>query len=236
MARRAKTAVRTLEDLTLDSGYGGAADSVRSSNLSLCCSEPSSEPAAHGAKGWPPLAASSFSSAAAASMHSRHNSFDTVNTVLGEEAEGALGGCGPGQHCARLLPDLEELPWSLAEAEALLSLLRRPPARKEPRPALLLPSCATSSSSSSASLSLSRSSAGGGGGRRRMPGFPGRRLPPLRLGGPGAAESEVQSAMKMVLGWSLASSCTAAALSALSFYKMNTGGGRGTASARGIFV
>uniref|UniRef100_A0A803U1J9 Ankyrin repeat and BTB domain containing 3 n=1 Tax=Anolis carolinensis TaxID=28377 RepID=A0A803U1J9_ANOCA len=195
MARRAKTAVRTLEDLTLDSGYGGAADSVRSSNLSLCCSEPSSEPAAHGAKGWPPLAASSFSSAAAASMHSRHNSFDTVNTVLGEEAEGALGGCGPGQHCARLLPDLEELPWSLAEAEALLSLLRRPPARKEPRPALLLPSCATSSSSSSASLSL--------------------------------------TPWKMVLGWSLASSCTAAALSALSFYKMNTGGGRGTASARG---
>ncbi|XP_062839099.1 ankyrin repeat and BTB/POZ domain-containing protein 3 isoform X2 [Anolis carolinensis] len=242
MARRAKTAVRTLEDLTLDSGYGGAADSVRSSNLSLCCSEPSSEPAAHGAKGWPPLAASSFSSAAAASMHSRHNSFDTVNTVLGEEAEGALGGCGPGQHCARLLPDLEELPWSLAEAEALLSLLRRPPARKEPRPALLLPSCATSSSSSSASLSLSRSSAGGGGGGGGCPAsrdavsclsaLVGRAL--LRLAREAQRLSlrfgkctkyEVQSAMEMVLGWSLASSCTAAALSALSLYNMSTGGG-----------
>uniref|UniRef100_A0A803SL22 Ankyrin repeat and BTB domain containing 3 n=1 Tax=Anolis carolinensis TaxID=28377 RepID=A0A803SL22_ANOCA len=206
MARRAKTAVRTLEDLTLDSGYGGAADSVRSSNLSLCCSEPSSEPAAHGAKGWPPLAASSFSSAAAASMHSRHNSFDTVNTVLGEEAEGALGGCGPGQHCARLLPDLEELPWSLAEAEALLSLLRRPPAAEEG-------GCPASRDA------VSRLSALVARALLRWPAKPSALSLPLREN---ATKSEV-----------LASSCTAAALSALSFYKMNTGGGRGTASARG---
>ena len=63
--------VRTLEDLTLDSGYGGAADSVRSSNLSLCCSD--SHPASpYGGSCWPPLTDS---------MHSRHNSFDTVNTL-----------------------------------------------------------------------------------------------------------------------------------------------------------
>uniref|UniRef100_A0A8C9MKN3 Ankyrin repeat and BTB domain containing 3 n=1 Tax=Serinus canaria TaxID=9135 RepID=A0A8C9MKN3_SERCA len=98
MARRGKTAVRTLEDLTLDSGYGGAADSVRSSNLSLCCSD--SHPAyPYGGSCWPHLTDS---------MHSRHNSFDTVNTVLAEDSE--VLDCA-GQQCSRLLPDLEEVPW-----------------------------------------------------------------------------------------------------------------------------
>uniref|UniRef100_A0A8C9MKP1 Ankyrin repeat and BTB domain containing 3 n=1 Tax=Serinus canaria TaxID=9135 RepID=A0A8C9MKP1_SERCA len=104
MARRGKTAVRTLEDLTLDSGYGGAADSVRSSNLSLCCSD--SHPAyPYGGSCWPHLTDS---------MHSRHNSFDTVNTVLAEDSE--VLDCA-GQQCSRLLPDLEEVPWSLEEVE-----------------------------------------------------------------------------------------------------------------------
>uniref|UniRef100_A0A8C0EEF1 BTB domain containing 11 n=1 Tax=Bubo bubo TaxID=30461 RepID=A0A8C0EEF1_BUBBB len=109
MARRGKTAVRTLEDLTLDSGYGGAADSVRSSNLSLCCSD--SHPAyPYGGSCWPHLTDS---------MHSRHNSFDTVNTVLAEDSE--VLDCA-GQQCSRLLPDLEEVPWSLEEVEELLAV------------------------------------------------------------------------------------------------------------------
>uniref|UniRef100_A0A8C0EE83 BTB domain containing 11 n=1 Tax=Bubo bubo TaxID=30461 RepID=A0A8C0EE83_BUBBB len=111
MARRGKTAVRTLEDLTLDSGYGGAADSVRSSNLSLCCSD--SHPAyPYGGSCWPHLTDS---------MHSRHNSFDTVNTVLAEDSE--VLDCA-GQQCSRLLPDLEEVPWSLEEVEELLGAVR----------------------------------------------------------------------------------------------------------------
>lgn len=115
MARRGKTAVRTLEDLTLDSGYGGAADSVRSSNLSLCCSD--SHPAyPYGGSCWPHLTDS---------MHSRHNSFDTVNTVLAEDSE--VLDCA-GQQCSRLLPDLEEVPWSLEEVEALLLPLPAAPA------------------------------------------------------------------------------------------------------------
>ncbi|XP_010851760.1 PREDICTED: ankyrin repeat and BTB/POZ domain-containing protein BTBD11 [Bison bison bison] len=114
MARRGKKpVVRTLEDLTLDSGYGGAADSVRSSNLSLCCSD--SHPASpYGGSCWPPLTDS---------MHSRHNSFDTVNTALVEDSEGL--DCA-GQHCSRLLPDLDEVPWTLQELEALLLRSRDP--------------------------------------------------------------------------------------------------------------
>ncbi|KQK81399.1 ankyrin repeat and BTB/POZ domain-containing protein BTBD11-like protein [Amazona aestiva] len=77
MARRGKTAVRTLEDLTLDSG--------------------------------------------------RHNSFDTVNTVLAE--------------------DSEEVPWSLEEVEALLL----PPPRREPR----APAAAASPGSRDAAARLS---------------------------------------------------------------------------------
>uniref|UniRef100_A0A8C3LLT2 BTB domain containing 11 n=1 Tax=Chrysolophus pictus TaxID=9089 RepID=A0A8C3LLT2_CHRPC len=78
-----------------DFAHGGAADSVRSSNLSLCCSD--SHPAyPYGGSCRPHLTDS---------MHSRHNSFDTVNTVLAEDSE--VLDCA-GQHCSRLLPDLEE--------------------------------------------------------------------------------------------------------------------------------
>ncbi|XP_077452825.1 ankyrin repeat- and BTB/POZ domain-containing protein 3-B isoform X2 [Stigmatopora argus] len=95
-------AARTLEDLTLDSGYGGAADSFRSSSASLCCSE------AHGGNCWQ----------LTDSMHSRNNSLDTVNTVLAEDAEGAE--CGG--RCAKL-PEIEDVPWSLAEVAGVLELV-----------------------------------------------------------------------------------------------------------------
>ncbi|XP_077425053.1 ankyrin repeat- and BTB/POZ domain-containing protein 3-B isoform X2 [Vanacampus margaritifer] len=100
MARSSKSAAaRTLEDLTLDSGYGGAADSFRSSSASLCCSE------AHGGNCWQ----------LTDSMHSRNNSLDTVNTVLVEDAE--ILEC-TGQ-CAKL-PELEDVPWSLGEVARAL--------------------------------------------------------------------------------------------------------------------
>ncbi|XP_053114077.1 ankyrin repeat and BTB/POZ domain-containing protein 3 isoform X3 [Hemicordylus capensis] len=222
MARRGKTVVRTLEDLTLDSGYGGAADSVRSSNLSLCCSDSPHTAYPYGGNGWQHLTDS---------MHSRHNSFDTVNTVLVEDSE--VLDCF-GQHCSRLLPDLEEVPWSPDEVEALLLLQR-----KEAR-GLVATAAAASSSSAASSTTISSSSGGGGGGGSppskdalaRLSTLVSRALirlareaQRLSLRFAKCTKYEIQSAMEIVLGWSLASGCTAAALSALSLYNMSSSGG-----------
>ncbi|XP_064369439.1 ankyrin repeat and BTB/POZ domain-containing protein 3 [Dromaius novaehollandiae] len=196
MARRGKTVVRTLEDLTLDSGYGGAADSVRSSNLSLCCSD--SHPAyPYGGNCWPQLTDS---------MHSRHNSFDTVNTVLVEDSE--VLDCA-GQQCSRLLPDLEEVPWSLEEVEALLL-----PPRREPRP----PAAAAGPGSRDAAARLSTLVS------RALVRIA-REAQRLSLRFAKCTKHEVQSAMEIVLGWTLAARCTAAALGALSLYNMSGSGG-----------
>ncbi|XP_035196662.1 ankyrin repeat and BTB/POZ domain-containing protein BTBD11 isoform X3 [Oxyura jamaicensis] len=203
MARRGKTAVRTLEDLTLDSGYGGAADSVRSSNLSLCCSD--SHPAyPYGGSCWPHLAGS---------MHSRHNSFDTVNTVLAEDSE--VLDCA-GQQCARLLPDLEEVPWSLEEVEALLL---PPPPRREPRPpggvgAGVGAGAGSRDAAARLSTLVSRALV-------RIA----REAQRLSLRFAKCTKHEVRSAMEIVLGWTLAARCTAAALGALSLYNMSGSGG-----------
>ncbi|XP_069715746.1 ankyrin repeat and BTB/POZ domain-containing protein 3 isoform X1 [Phaenicophaeus curvirostris] len=195
MARRGKTAVRTLEDLTLDSGYGGAADSVRSSNLSLCCSD--SHPAyPYGGSCWPHLTDS---------MHSRHDSFDTVNTVLAEDSE--VLDCA-GQQCARLLPDLEEVPWSLEEVEALLL---PPPPRREPRaPGGPGSRDAAARLSTLVSRALVRIA---------------REAQRLSLRFAKCTKHEVRSAMEIVLGWTLSARCTAAALGALSLYNMSGSGG-----------
>ncbi|XP_034633966.1 ankyrin repeat and BTB/POZ domain-containing protein BTBD11 isoform X2 [Trachemys scripta elegans] len=196
MARRGKTVVRTLEDLTLDSGYGGAADSVRSSNLSLCCSD--SHPAyPYGGNCWQHLADS---------MHSRHNSFDTVNTVLVEDSE--VLDCS-GQQCSRLLPDLEEVPWTLEEVEALLLLRHREsrgPAATPASPAR----DALAKLSSLVSRALIRIA---------------KEAQRLSLRFAKCTKYEIQSAMEIVLDWTLASSCTAAALGALSLYNMSSSGG-----------
>ncbi|KAM9026291.1 ankyrin repeat- and BTB/POZ domain-containing protein 3 isoform 2-T2 [Ara ararauna] len=198
MARRGKTAVRTLEDLTLDSGYGGAADSVRSSNLSLCCSD--SHPAyPYGGSCWPHLTDS---------MHSRHNSFDTVNTVLAEDSE--VLDCA-GQQCSRLLPDLEEVPWSLEEVEALLL----PPPRREPRaPAAAAASPGSRDAAARLSTLVSRALV-------RIA----REAQRLSLRFAKCTKHEVRSAMEIVLGWTLAARCTSAALGALSLYNMSSSGG-----------
>lgn len=218
--------VRTLEDLTLDSGYGGAADSVRSSNLSLCCSDSPHSAYPYGGNGWQQQRLTD-------SMHSRHNSFDTVNTVLVEDSE--VLDCS-GQHCSRLLPDLEEVPWSLDEVEAVLL-----PQRKEARGLGVAP--AASSSSAASSTTVSSSSGGGGGGGDgggplckdalgRLSTLVSRALirlareaQRLSLRFAKCTKYEIQSAMEIVLGWSLASSGTAAALGALSLYNMSSSGG-----------
>ncbi|XP_070803903.1 ankyrin repeat and BTB/POZ domain-containing protein 3 isoform X4 [Pituophis catenifer annectens] len=209
MARRGKTVVRTLEDLTLDSGYGGAADSVRSSNLSLCCSDSPHSAYPYGGNSW-----QQQQQRLTDSMHSRHNSFDTVNTVLVEDSE--VLDCA-GQHCSRLLPDLEEVPWSLDEVEAVLL-----PQRKEAR-----------------GLGVAPAASGGDGGGplckdalARLSTLVSRALirlareaQRLSLRFAKCTKYEIQSAMEIVLGWSLASGCTAAALGALSLYNMSSSGG-----------
>ncbi|KAM6926940.1 ankyrin repeat- and BTB/POZ domain-containing protein 3-B [Lycodopsis pacificus] len=179
MARSSKSVTRTLEDLTLDSGYGGAADSFRSSSASLCCSE------AHGGNHWH----------LTESMHSRHNSLDTVNTALVEDAE-ILESTG---QCAKL-PELEDVPWSLGEVASALSrdeemTLPLPPQDVLLRLSVLVSRVLVRVAKESQRLSLRYAK---------------------------CTKYEIQSAIKIVLSWSVSTSCFSAALSALSLYNMST--------------
>ncbi|XP_021323449.1 ankyrin repeat- and BTB/POZ domain-containing protein 3-B isoform X1 [Danio rerio] len=184
MAKRGKSVVRTLEDLTLDSGYGGAADSFRSSSLSLCCSEAHIS-YAHGGHCWN----------LTDSMRSRHNSLDTVNTVLAEDGE-TLECSG---HCAKL-PELEDVPWSLGEVENALN--KEEELRFGTVSADLL--ARLSALVSRALVRIAREA---------------QRLS-LRYGK--CTKYEVQSAIKMILSWTISVNCIAASLSALSMYNMST--------------
>ncbi|XP_024138976.1 ankyrin repeat and BTB/POZ domain-containing protein BTBD11-A isoform X2 [Oryzias melastigma] len=185
MAGKGNTVVRTLEDLTLDSGYGGAADSVRSSSVSLCCSD--THPSfAHGGNCWH----------LTESMHSRHNSLDTVNTVLAEDTE-ILECAG---HCAKL-PELEDAPWSLGEVEGALRkdeelMVGDPPPEFLARLSALI------------SRALVRVA---------------REAQRLSLRYAKCTKHEIQSAVKIVLSWTISVNCITAALSALSLYNMSTG-------------
>ncbi|XP_014856392.1 PREDICTED: ankyrin repeat and BTB/POZ domain-containing protein BTBD11-B-like isoform X2 [Poecilia mexicana] len=179
MARSSKSAARTLEDLTLDSGYGGAADSFRSSSASLCCSE------AHGGNYWH----------LTDSMHSRHNSLDTVNTVLVEDAE--ILECS-GQ-CAKL-PELEDVPWSLGEVASALCKDEEMSLPTPPQDVLLRLSVLVSRVLVRVAKEAQR----------------------LSLRYAKCTKYEVQSAIKIILSWSVSMSCIGAAVSALSMYNMST--------------
>lgn len=179
MARSSKTVARTLEDLTLDSGYGGAADSFRSSSASLCCSE------AHGANHWH----------LTDSMHSRHNSLDTVNTVLVEDAE-ILESTGQWAK----LPELEDAPWSLGEVVSALSKDEEMRLPTPPQDVLLRLSVMVSRALVRVAKETQR----------------------LSLRYAKCTKYEIQSAIKMVLSWTVSVNCISAALSALSQYNMST--------------
>nr|XP_019957736.1 PREDICTED: ankyrin repeat and BTB/POZ domain-containing protein BTBD11-B isoform X2 [Paralichthys olivaceus] len=179
MARSSKSAARTLEDLTLDSGYGGAADSFRSSSASLCCSD------AHGANYWH----------LTDSMHSRHNSLDTVNTVLVEDAE--ILECTV--QCAKL-PELEDVPWSLGEVASALSRDEERSLPTPPQDVLLRLSVLVSRALVRLAKEAQR----------------------LSLRYAKCTKYEIQSATKIVLSWSVSMNCIGAALGALSLYNMTT--------------
>lgn len=189
MAGQDKSALRTLEDLTLDSGYGGAADSVRSSSVSLCCSDTHAS-TAHGGNCW------HLTESMHGSVHSRHNSLDTVNTVLAEDAD-ILEGAGLGAK----LPELEEVPWSLAEVERALRKDPELVVGGDPPPEVL------ARLSALVSRALVRVA---------------REAQRLSLRYARCTKHELQSAVKVVLSWTVSVNCVAAALSALSLYSMST--------------
>lgn len=128
-------------------------------------------------------------------MHSRHNSLDTVNTVLVEDAE--ILECS-GQ-CAKL-PELEDVPWSLGEVASALSRDDEMSLPTPPQDVLLRLSVLVSRVLVRVAKEAQR----------------------LSLRYAKCTRNEIQSATKIVLSWTVSLRCVGAAVSALSLYNMST--------------